>query len=135
MSGSRRGRGPARRTPVLPWLLAGLVLAAAVVGVRIATKDDSGPTRTTVGLGKDEVTLVDRAERRYRARHRRYTGEIADLVQLDPTITTGGPGQRFDLDLHASTDGRTYVVHLTGRGVNLLLSRTGVRIVASIGTL
>lgn len=133
MSGTRR-RG-VRRAPVLPWLLAGLVLAGAVIGVQQATKGDSGPSVAVIGFGKQAVTLVDRAERRYRARHAHYTGEIADLVQLDPTITTSGPGQRFDLDLHASTDGRTYVVHLTGRGVNLLLARTGVRIVASIGTL
>lgn len=69
--------------------------------------------------------LVDGTEQRYRAAHGRYTGNLADLVSMNPALAPSPP--LVDVKLDASIDGKTYLVRVTSNAMSLTRARTAGR--------
>ena len=94
-------------------------------------KGSSGVNSKTRSLDTfDAVALIDQGAQAYLAANQRYTSHLGDLLQLRKRLSTDlAVGLNIQLD--ASTDGKTYVAQVASDVFSLVRARSGGKIVAN----
>jgi hypothetical protein len=103
-------------------LIGGAVVLAFLLLSLTRGRHASSATKENAGYTKAVFTRIDQAQTKFRARHGRYTGSLADLIQIDPKLAPGTPV--LDIKLDSSIDGKTYAVRLTSDTMYLTRTRT-----------
>jgi hypothetical protein len=75
------------------------------------------------------MNLVDRAEKSYRAAHKGYTPNIADLLVIERAL---GPllGSGIVVSLNTSSNSQTYFAQVASSVISYVRARTGAKLIA-----
>jgi hypothetical protein len=105
-----------------------LVLLVVLFSVGRGGNKTSTTDKTKHAAALQTYKLVGTTETAYRAKTGKYTGNVADLVELDKNVLADP--YPLDIRLQASTDGKTYYLQLTAETVTLTQAKTLDKVVA-----
>ena len=117
---------PANLQKFLPFILIIFFLLFVVPSVLHHGSKSKGTSLSTLTL--NTVNLVDKAEKGYRAAHKGYTPNIADLLALDRAL---GPllGSGILVSLNTSSNSQTYFAQVASTVISYTRGRTGDKLI------
>jgi hypothetical protein len=120
---------PANFRRFLPIFLIAAVLLLILPSV--LKKKTSGPSAAARAAQTiDAMNLIDRGEQSYRTAHGGYTGHLADLLPISPTLASDLViGLAIQLD--AGSGGQTFFARVESDVLRLLRARKGKPLVAN----
>jgi len=112
----------------LPIVLIGAL--AIFVLPTLLKKHSSGPSAKTKSEQTiDAMSLIDKGEQGYLAAHGRFTPHLADLLSANGRLAADlAVGLTVELDV--STDGRSFLAHVAGENLSLVLARSKGKVTA-----
>ncbi len=110
----------------LPFILIIFFLLFVVPTVLHHGSKSKGPSLSTMTM--NAMNLVDKAEKSYRAAHKGYTPNIADLLVVDRAI---GPllGSGVIVSLNTSSNSQTYFAQVASTVISYTRARTGDKLI------
>ena len=117
---------PANFQQFLPFILIIFFLLFVVPSVLHHGSKSKGTSLSTQTM--TTMNLVDKAEKRFRAAHKGYTPNVADLLALDRAL---GPllGSGILVSLNASSNSQTYYAQVASTVISYTRGRTGDKLI------
>jgi hypothetical protein len=117
---------PANFQRFLPILLIGFFLLFVLP--TLIHHSSKGKSNTLSSQTLQTSNLVDAAEKSYKAAHKRYTENIADLLVVDRKIGSL-LGNGIGVSLNTSSNGDTYFSQVTSSVITYIRARTGSKLI------
>jgi hypothetical protein len=112
--------------PILAIGLLAVLILPQLLNRRSSSSLSNGDRAT---ITRDALNLIDRGQGKRLAATGRYTEHIADLLPLEPRLAKDlAIGMTTEIDV--STNGKTYVAHVTSSVISLTRARTGGKVTA-----
>jgi hypothetical protein len=117
-------------------LLPMFIIVAAVLFIlpALTRKHSSGPSSATKATTTfAAMTSVEKSEQQYLTAHARYTSHVADLLTLAPALA--GDLSTVAIQLDVSSDGQTFLAHVSSDVLGLVRARGKTASVANTCTI